>query len=65
MLFILLIKLKKLTMTQKFSTHDKYIFTDKFNYLTKENFTERLKQANLASKNDIDEFIKKRDFDEK
>ena len=32
--------------------------------LTSEDFTARLKQANLASKNDIANFIKKTDFDE-
>ena len=44
--------------------HDKYITTQEFNKLTSENFTARLKQANLASKNDIANFIKKTDFDE-
>ena len=33
--------------------HDKYITTEEFNNLTSENFTARLKQTNLASKNDI------------
>ena len=36
-----------------------------FNKLASENFTERLKQANLASKNDIANFVKKTDFDNK
>ena len=44
--------------------HDKYITTQELNNLTSENFTARLKQANLASKNDIANFIKKTDFDE-
>ena len=44
--------------------HDKYITTQELNKLTSENFTARLKQANLASKNDIANFIKKTDFDE-
>ena len=39
--------------------HDKYITTQKSNKLTSENFTARLKQANLASKNDIANFVKK------
>ena len=39
--------------------HDKYIITQEFNKLTSENFTARLKQANLASKNDIANFVKK------
>ena len=33
--------------------------------LTADNFAARLKQANLASKNDIDGFVKNTDFDEK
>ena len=37
--------------------HDKYITTPEFNKLTKENFDERLKQANSASKNDIAELL--------
>ena len=45
--------------------HDKYITTPEFNQLTAENFAARLAQANLASKNDIANFIKKTDFDDK
>ena len=46
--------------------HDKYITTQEFNKLTSENFPARLKQANLASKNDISNFVKKKtDFDNK
>ena len=45
--------------------HDKYITTQEFNKLTLENTTGRLAQANLASKNDIANFIKKTDFDDK
>ena len=33
--------------------------------LTADNFTARLKQANLASRNDIANFVKKIDFDNK
>ena len=44
--------------------HDKYITTP-VNKLTAENFAARPKQANLASKNDIANFIKKIDFDNK
>ena len=33
--------------------------------LTPENFTARLKQENLVSKNDVANFVKKTDFDEK
>ena len=39
--------------------HDKYITTPEFHNLTAENFAARLKQANLASKSDIANFIKK------
>ena len=34
--------------------HYKYITTPEFNKLTAENFTARLKQANLVNKNDFD-----------
>ena len=37
--------------------HDKYITTQEFNKLTAENFTARLAQANLASINDIANFL--------
>ena len=55
-------------MTLKITTdhnHDKYITTQEFNKLTSENFTARLAQANLISKNDIANFVKKTDFDDK
>ena len=39
--------------------HDKYIATQEFNRLTSENFTTRLKEANLARKNDIANFVKR------
>ena len=45
--------------------HDKYITTQEFNEVTSENFTARLEQANLASKNDIVNFVKKIDFENK
>ena len=45
--------------------HDKYITTQEFNRLTSENFTPRLKQAKLASKNDISNSVKKTSFDKK
>ena len=44
---------------KKIINHDKYITKNEFNKLTKKNFIERLKQANLASKNDIADFVKK------
>ena len=45
--------------------HSKYITTPEFNMLTSENFSARLAQANLASKSDIANFVKKIDFDDK
>ena len=42
--------------------HDKYINTEEVNKFTSENFTARLAQANLASKSDIANFIKKYRF---
>ena len=49
----------------KIHDHSKYITTPEFNKLTAENFTARLKQANLATKGDISDFVKKTDFDDK
>ena len=42
--------------------HDKYITIQEFNKITAENFTARLAQANLASKNDIANLVKKTDL---
>ena len=42
--------------------HNKCITTPEFNKLTAKNFTARLKQANLAIKNDIASFVKKDRF---
>ena len=39
--------------------HGIYITTQELNKLTADNFAARLKQANLASKNDIANFVKK------
>ena len=39
------------------------INTPEFNKLTAENFAARLKQANLASKSDVANFVKSSDFD--
>ena len=62
-------KLVKISETEnKITTdhdHDKYITTQEFNKLTADNFTARLKQANLASKNDIANFVNNTDFDNK
>ena len=46
----------------KIPDYSKYITTLEFNKLTAENFTARLKQANLAINGDIPDFIKKSDF---
>ena len=45
--------------------HDKYITTQEFSKSASETFTVRLTEANLTSKNDIANFVKKTDFDEK
>ena len=45
--------------------HAKYITTQEFGKLTTENFTGRSKQANLATKADVDDFEEKTDFDNK
>ena len=71
---MLVTQLKKLTIEQqlmklkKITDHDhsnKYINTQEFNKLTSENFASTFAQANLASKNDIANFVKKTDFDDK
>ena len=64
-----LVKKKKIVtqiLENKITTdhdQDKYITTQEFNKLTSEKFSARLKQANLANKNDIANFVKKTDFD--
>ena len=45
--------------------HDKYIATQEFNKTSNHKKTATLKQANLASKNYIANFIKKTDFTDK
>ena len=45
--------------------HDKYITTPEFTKFSAEMFTLRLKQANLASKNDIANLVNGTDFDKK
>ena len=50
---------------KKINYHDhsnKYFTTQEFNKLTKENFTARLKQENLATKADIANFVRETDF---
>ena len=54
-----LVKLKK-KISNNYD-HDKYISTKEFNEFTEENFNERLKQTNLASKSDICYFVKNTD----
>ena len=62
---------KKLTITQKLlklknqiTDHD-HGTTQEFDKLTSETFASRSAQGNLASKNDIVNFVKKNDFDDK
>ena len=43
--------------------HYKFVTTPEFSKLTSENFAARLKQASLASKSDIANFVNKTDFD--
>ena len=71
-LLILITQLKKLIRATKFTetenkinNHDyaKYIAIQDFNRLRADNFTVRLKQANLASKNAITNYVNKTDFD--
>ena len=45
--------------------YHKYITTGKFNKLMADNFAARLKQASLATKTDIDDFVEKTGFDGK
>ena len=58
--------LKIIEMEKKITDHDhdKYISTQGFNKFTSDNFTVRLAQANLASKNYIANFVKKTNFDD-
>ena len=52
-------------LENKIPDHSKYVTTPEFNKITAESFTARLAQANLASKNDIANFLKKTDFYDK
>ena len=47
-----------------YDRNNKYI-TKKFNWFTSDGFAAGLKQANLVSKNDADDFVKKTGFDDK
>ena len=44
---------------KKIPDHDKYITTQEVNKLTADNFTKTFKQADLSSKTDVADFIKK------
>ena len=46
----------------KIPNHSKYITTTEFNNLTAETFTARLKQANVTTKGDVANYVKKADF---
>ena len=46
----------------KIPDHSKYITSPEFTKLTAENFTATLKEASLATKGDIADFVKKTDF---
>ena len=48
----------------KIPEHSKYITTPEFNKLSAETFAARLAQANLTSKNEIANLIKKTDFED-
>ena len=45
--------------------HGKHITTQKFKKITAENFAVRSAQAKSASKNNVDNFIERTDFDDK
>ena len=59
LLLLLLLLLKQIL------DHSKYITTPEFNMSTAEIFAARLAKANLASKNDIANFVRKTDLDDK
>ena len=49
----------------KITDHDKYITTEEFNGLMVENFGTNLKEAKLATKDDITDLVKTMYFDKK
>ena len=69
-LLILVIQLKNDYNTKideiekKIPDHGKYIIAQEFNKLRADSFATRLKKSNLASKNDISEFINSFNLDE-
>ena len=52
-------------MTSDYDYNNTYNNNQEFNKLKKENFTARLRQAKLAAKTDISDFVKVKDFYEK
>ena len=52
-------------MRKKILDHDKYITTPEFNELTKKNFDERLKLANLATKSDLETVLQRANNNDK
>ena len=49
-------------ITSDYDYNNKYNTNQEFNKLKKENFTARLRQAKLAAKTDISDFVKVKDF---
>ena len=49
-------------MTSDYDYNNTYNNNQEFNKLKKENFTARLRQAKLAAKTDISDFVKVKDF---
>ena len=64
-IFILVTNTALTAFENKIPDHSKYITTIKFNKLRIEDFTARLKKANLTTKGDIADFLKNADFDDK
>ena len=62
-MMIELVKLKRSKLNM--INNDKHVTTKELKRLTAENFTARSKQGNLATKADIDDFVKLTDFDKK
>ena len=58
-------KIEKKITDHNHDEYDKYITTEEFYKLTSKNLDARLAQANLTRKNDIADFVKKTDFDDK
>ena len=54
-----------LTALNEIPDHSKYIITPVFNKLRAGNLTARLQQANLATKGDTGDFVKKTNFNDK